>query len=380
MKDAPISDQEFVRVQVAHRLGEIDEVQLTATEATRERLKISSSGGTLLWLSTQSRPAEWNNWSSISSGLGGIRFRKGAPELNPKTFRSLQEILAAGADFDFAIDMQDRRVRSPAVQEGNKKGHATPVFAFNSLGGMPGVILWPLPGYHDLGSNGFLGNFETKLIPWRDKEDRFVWRGSPGGRNTIGKTSERHAGHRMRPLLVSNRDGNISDKKLLRHLDQFPRYRFISRYIDDPRGDVGFTERKDIGIDNWPVLRPLKREHIPQHEMLKYKYIVVLRGLDVGSSFYWTMNSGSVGLVMETPFESFASIHFKPWEHYVPFREDGSDFEERLEWCRENDTECQAIADRARTACRNLARADLREEINRRVVDELRRRVRAGRA
>ncbi|HHW35520.1 MAG TPA: hypothetical protein GXX24_15490 [Paracoccus solventivorans] len=379
MKEASISDQEFVRTQVAHRLGKIDEVQLTSTAATWERLKICGSGGTLLWLAAQSRPADWNNWSSIGPGLEGVRFRQRAPELNPKAFRSLQEILAAGADFDFAVDMQDRRVRSPAVQEGPEKGTATPVFAFNRLGRMPGVVLWPLPGYHDLGSNGFLGNFGTRLIPWEDKQDRFVWRGSPGGRNTIGKTFERDAGYRMRPLLVSNRDGKLSDKKLLRHLDQFPRYRFVSRYIDDPRGDVGFTDRKDIGIDNWPVLRSLKREHIPQPEMLQYKYIVVLRGLDIGSSFYWTMNSGSVGLVMETPFESFASIHFRAWEHYVPFREDGSDFEERLEWCLANDAECQAIADRAGATCRNLARTDLREEIDRRVVGELRRRIQAAR-
>jgi len=287
-------------------------VRLTSTAATRDRLEKSGSGGTCIWLSAQSRPAEWNNWSSTSPGIEGVRFRKGDSSRNPKTFGALQEILAAGADFDFAIDMQDRRVRSPAVQEGHEKGDATPVFSFNRLGGMPGVILWPLPGYHDLGSNGFLGNFETRLIPWEDKEDRFVWRGSPGGRNSIGKPSERHAEYRLRPLLVRNRDERLSDKKLLKILDQFPRHRFVTRYIDDPRGDVGFTDRKDIGIDGWPVLRSLRRERIPQIEMLKYKYLVVLRGLDVGSSFYWTMNSGSVGLVMETPFESFASVHFKP--------------------------------------------------------------------
>lgn len=375
MKSHHTLDEEFIHQQVSHRLGRISEIQLASITAAQERLEASGSGATLRWLSAQNQPAEWNNWSSNSPGIEGVRFRGRSPELNPKTFGSLQEILAAGADFDFAIDMQDRRVRSPTVQDGPEKGKALPVFAFNRLAGMAGLVLWPLPGYHDLGSDGFLGNFESKRIPWEEKVSRFVWRGSPGGRNTIGKSSEHAAGHRLRPLLIKNQAHQLSDRKLFKHLDQFPRHRFVTRYIDDTRGNVGFIDRKDIGIDRWPALRPLKREHISQHEMLGYKYIVVLRGLDVGSSFYWTMNSGSVGLVMETPFESFASTHFRPWEHYVPFKEDSSDFEERLAWCEANDAECRAMVERARIVCQKLAEPGLRQEANRQVITEIRRRM-----
>lgn len=176
----------------------------------------------------------------------------------------------------------------------------------------------------------------------------------------------------MRPLLQRHHDGRISDAKLRQQLDLFPRYRFVNRYIGDDRGDVGFTERKDIGIDNWPALRALKREMISQREMLRFKYLVVLPGLDVGSSFFWTMNSGSVGLVMETPFESFASVHFRPWEHYVPFRQDLSDFEDRLAWCHDNDAECREMTERAVAACRQLGREDLRHQCNQLVIDEVR--------
>ena len=78
---------------------------------------------------------------------------------------------------------------------------------------------------------------------------------------------------------------------------------------------------------------------------------------------------------METPFESFASTHFRPWEHYVPFKEDSSDFEERLAWCQANDAECRAMAVRARIVCQKLADATLRQEANRQVIAEIRRRM-----
>ncbi|MBB1499004.1 glycosyl transferase family 90 [Paracoccus sp. MC1862] len=372
---AAVDDAEFVRIQVAHRLGSIGNIRLKSTEATRQRLERSCSGSALVWNAGEGRPAAWNGWDSVGCDVDSIRLNGRSPERAPKYFRALKEVLAAGADFDFAMDMQDRRVRSPVVSEGPDAGCAVPVFVFNRLESVAGAVLWPLPLYHDLGSDGFLGNFDQHRIPWEMKGPRFVWRGSPGGRNSIGKPSEHAADTRMRPLLQRHRDGRISDGNLRAQLDLFPRYRFVSRYIGDVRGDVGFTERKDIGIDNWPALRPLKLEAIPQREMLRFKYLVVLPGLDIGSSFFWTMNSGSVGLVMETPFESFASVHFKPWEHYVPFRQDLSDFEDRLAWCRKNDAECREMTERAAAVCRQLGRTDLRHQCNMLVIEEVRRRI-----
>lgn len=375
---AVADDAEFVRLQVAHRLGRIDDLCLKSTEATRQRLERSCSGSALLWNAREGRPAAWNGWDSVGPGIDGVRVNGKSPERAPKYFRALKDVLAAGADFDFAVDMQDRRVRSPVVTEGPDAGCAMPVFVFNRLEGIAGTVLWPLPLYHDLGSDGFLGNFEQHRVPWEMKEPRFVWRGSPGGRNSIGKASEHAADTRLRPLLQRHRDGRISDTQLHEQLDLFPRYRFVNRYLGDARGDVGFTERKDIGIDNWPALQPLKRDPIPQREMLRFRYLVVLPGLDIGSSFFWTMNSGSVGLVMETRFESFASVHFRPWEHYVPFRQDLSDFEDRLAWCRENDGECREMTARAAAVCRQLGREDLRRQSDFLVIDEIRRQVEQG--
>ncbi|HNY45337.1 MAG TPA: glycosyl transferase family 90, partial [Casimicrobium sp.] len=39
---------------------------------------------------------------------------------------------------------------------------------------------------------------------------------------------------------------------------------------------------------------------------------------------------------------------FQPWEHFVPVANDCADLAEKLQWCRDNDSECEAIAQRAR--------------------------------
>ena len=83
------------------------------------------------------------------------------------------------------------------------------------------------------------------------------------------------------------------------------------------------------------------------------------------------MNSGSVGLVFDCDFESFASHHFKPWEHYVPIRKSLGNMEKALEWCEKNQEECQEMARRAAEVCRLLARQDLREKIQQGIVGGL---------
>ncbi len=89
------------------------------------------------------------------------------------------------------------------------------------------------------------------------------------------------------------------------------------------------------------------------------------------------MNSGSLALVMESPFETFGSCHFRPWEHYVPFREDMADFETAFAWCEAHQAECQAMTERTAEVCALLARADLRLEISRAVVGAISRALRS---
>ncbi len=358
------------------QLGLVPDQPLVLTEETRSRALAGSSGSALAWNTAKGRPYPDNGW----------RYEKGAAPGDPqavfntnrfatldKPLGALRGLLAAGAGSDLIVDMQDRRLREVALPD----GRLHPVFAFNRAVGDPGRVLWPLPGYHDIGSPGFLGPADWTDVAWAKKAPRIAWRGNLNGRaDWHGEV--RREGLRLGPLMRKYKSGEISERKARRTLEQFPRHRLMHRYIDDPRFDIGFTGADRGALEDLPFMPPYLRPRLSQQEARLFRYILVLPGMDVGSSFYWTMNSGSLALVMEGVFETFASGHFRPWQHYVPFRRDLADLEERIDWCLSHDADCRQMAEAARALCALLARRDLRDEIGRRVVAGLTRAIDAG--
>ena len=79
--------------------------------------------------------------------------------------------------------------------------------------------------------------------------------------------------------------------------------------------------------------------------------------------------SGSTVLSLESPWTAFFTEQFLPWEHFVPVANDCSDLAEKLDWCRDNDTECQAIANRARERAMRVYDVN---EVTSRMVSRLR--------
>ncbi len=367
-----MDDAEFIETSVRLQLGQVLERRLTQTPEARSQALAGSSGSAVAWNWTEGRPYPENGWGleTGADGLDGLINENRFVNRN-KAQGSLREILAAGVQSDVIVDMQDRRLRNIALPDGS----LFPIFTFNREIGSVGRILWPLPTYYDLGSPVFLGPRDWNRVPWAKKENRIAWRGIHGGRaDRHGEV--RREGLRLKPLMRKFNKGQISEDEAREHLDHFPRHRLMQRYIDDPRFDIGFTGAiQNVPLEEYPFTRALTRPRLSQQAMLHYKYLLVLRGADVGSSFYWTMNSGSLALVMESYFETFASGHFRPWEHYVPFKADLSDFEERIDWCQTHDAECAEMTVRAQDMCRWLARGDLRDQIAREVVTRVDRRI-----
>lgn len=103
---------------------------------------------------------------------------------------------------------------------------------------------------------------------------------------------------------------------------------------------------------------------------LRYRYIVDVDGFArTWSAWAWKMMSGSTVLSLDSIWTSFFSDQFLPWEHFIPIANDCSDLAEKLRWCRDNDTECQAIA--ARAQARAMHVYDL-ETVTARVATQLR--------
>lgn len=362
-------EQSFVDRAVAHQIGPLGVARFCQSQAAFERAVAASSGGTLAWSARANAPYGLNGWhlpgaetgAELDELLNRHRFVN-----RKKHVPVAAEILRYGAGFDFLVDMQDRRARNVLTEDQT----CLPVFAFNRIAGQGAQVLWPLPIYHDLGSDPFLGNVDPGAVAWGDKKEVMVWRGITGGRASgdKGPTSE---GTRLTPLLKKLRAGRVSEAHVEAQLQRFPRYRAVARARGDARFDFGFVDGDGYTIADTPFHADLEAPRLGRREMQGYKYIAVLRGLDVGSSFFWSLNSGSVVFSMETPFETFGSCHFEPWEHYIPFAEDLSDLDERFDWAQAHDGACCDMARAAGEICALLGRADLRQRINRAVVEEI---------
>lgn len=359
---------DFIESSVRLQLGGVAGRKLVLGSVSRKQALAGSSGSALAWNTANAKPYAENGWVLHPAGETGPDALNNTRKYisRDKSLGALLTLLEAGAMSDLVIDMQDRRLRNITLPDGSLH----PVFSFNRRIGDTSRILWPLSIYHDIGAPGFLGPSDWIPVPWADKRDIVGWRGNLNGR-ADWRGDVRREGLRLKPLYKQFSQGKITEQQTQKTLAQFPRHRLMRRYIDDPRFDIGFTGADGMKLENFPFMRPYMRAQVTQQAFRGYKYLLVLRGMDVGSSFYWSMNSGSVALVMEGPFETFASGHFQPWEHYVPFKADLSDLEDRVAWCRANDEACRAMAEKAQKLCQMFAQEDLRKRIGARLIETL---------
>jgi len=93
---------------------------------------------------------------------------------------------------------------------------------------------------------------------------------------------------------------------------------------------------------------------IPMNEQIKYKYILSIAGHSGGvNRISWILQSGCLWLKIKPlkiikATESWYSPLLKKDIHYIEIKEDLSDLEEKILWCRENDKECQDISNNAK--------------------------------
>jgi hypothetical protein len=366
---------EFAELQIAHRLGGWGDFRPSLSDAARNHTVSVSSVGTLAWDAGNGLPYPVNGWT----GRVGAPHKLRTPQPGVKVYKfrdTLRSMLASGLDFDAVIDMQDWRVRSLAGPDNT----LFPTVCFNRVLNARGRVLWHMPGpLHEIGADQFLGPFpDPDALPFALRARRLVWRGGVTGRANTGDDVVKET-YRFQKIFALVAAGKRDMAWAADRLEEFPRYRFARHMAHDPIGDVAFVEQTNLHPLSKPLMQPLQGPSLSPREQARSKYIAVVRGADLASSFYWTMNSGSLGLVMESPWESFGSVHFRPWQHYVPFRMDLSDLAERLEWCDAHPAECATMVQAAGEVCRLLARHDLRIEIDHAVVEGLRQLLQQGR-
>jgi Glycosyl transferase family 90 len=91
-----------------------------------------------------------------------------------------------------------------------------------------------------------------------------------------------------------------------------------------------------------------KEDNVSLQTYLNYKYLLIVDGTCIASSFQWTFASGSVPILVTHPDNEFwFRRYICPMKHYVPVSYDLSDLDEKIAWLISHDDEARQIAQNA---------------------------------
>ena len=98
------------------------------------------------------------------------------------------------------------------------------------------------------------------------------------------------------------------------------------------------------------------KEERPITYFLKHKYIISVEGNDKDSGLNWKLNSNSLVLMARPRVTSWLmETTLIPDYHYVLLKDDFSDLEERLRWCKYNQEKCKEIISNANNFMKQFA-------------------------
>uniref|UniRef100_A0A7S3L8V7 Glycosyl transferase CAP10 domain-containing protein n=1 Tax=Amphora coffeiformis TaxID=265554 RepID=A0A7S3L8V7_9STRA len=110
------------------------------------------------------------------------------------------------------------------------------------------------------------------------------------------------------------------------------------------QGPMTFLRKKNFGFTAG------KHHFTPIYEQSKYKYLVYVDGHCAACRYGFMMRLGSV-IIKVLPRQVADRMWYfpilKPLEDHVPVKEDLSDLEEKIQWCRDNDEKCKKIGQNA---------------------------------
>lgn len=105
----------------------------------------------------------------------------------------------------------------------------------------------------------------------------------------------------------------------------------------------------DVGKHNFMTL---------SEQFKRYKYLLYVEGHSASNRLGALLGSGCVVIIVKTLFAQADKLWFstclKPFENFVPVKEDLSDLSEILDWCAQNDLKCQQIAKNALKLHKNV--------------------------
>ena len=178
-------------------------------------------------------------------------------------------------------------------------------------------------------------------IEWNDKKNEVFWRGADTGHD----------------IHCNDRIG------------------FVSKYFSEH--DVAFSDYSQ-NYKSAPYL--YKKEWLKgfctRQDFLKRKFLPILDGNDKSSSLNWILASNSVPIMPKPRFHSWLCEDFlESGVHYIEVQPDFSDLNIVLDWCRENDEECESIA---KNGAKFISENFTNQETETRIIKSLLEFIRSG--
>ena len=220
-----------------------------------------------------------------------------------------------------------------------------PIFAFAKFRDVEKVIL--IPDHASLLLHSKTGTYNWKYnvipavlkanneIPWEKKIEKIFWRGSTTGGIYTEENWKKFP--RAKVALLSKQYPNLIDAS----------FNSIVQCTNEAKATI--------------IAEGLTGETASIETQIPYKYQIAIDG-NVCSypGFQWRLLSNSVVFKLESKHAQWFSSALRPYEHYIPVRDDASDLLQKLDWAMKNDHQCKRIADNATQFVKeNLFPADI---------------------
>lgn len=194
-------------------------------------------------------------------------------------------------------------------------------------------IAMPLPSdWHRLSRGTFEGQnprppvILPKAVPWLDKYDTAIFRGSLTGAGGHRGTNQRIALLHMHDQRNLDLKGTGSNRRLRR-----------------------CPIEKSIVIPDYTGLDVGRHNFVPLHKQQeKYRYVVSIDGHSGADRLGALAGGGQCILKIEEPLhalcpETWVSQRMHAWEHYIPVSRQMTDLHDMLFWARSNERACARI-------------------------------------
>jgi hypothetical protein len=155
-------------------------------------------------------------------------------------------------------------------------------------------------------------------IPYEQKKDVLIWRGSDTGYGFGNDIPYRPV---SRQTLVETFSGHTT-----------------------PEIDIGLSSVSVNHKENGDAFQHYIKPKVKMNELLQNKFLLSVEGNDVATNLKWIMYSNSVAFCPPFTINSWVlEENLQPWQHYVPIKHDFQDLPDKVEWAINHPEECKTI-------------------------------------